>query len=177
MRHIPSVLALLPAVAFVAAAGCSRSGPAPPEAAGKTTPTVSPAEHAGGDAADDLSPITARLRVGMIRLGSELDASGDIAAGTDREEFTAGDPIFAALALEGIGAGSALSAAWIGPGETRLHEETAQVPRGATHLAFRAPETAAWAPGEYRVEIRLGDEVGGRGRFELRAPPVPGPAG
>jgi hypothetical protein len=169
--------ALLPAVAafsMLAAAGCSRSGPAPPETAGRTVATVWPTERAGRGQPGDLSPVAARLRVGTVRLGAELDASGDVAAPAAGDAFLPGDPIFAALGLEAVGEGSALAATWIGPGETKLHEETATVPRGVRHLAFRAPDTTGWTPGEYRVEIRLGDEIGGRARFEIRALPAGG---
>ena len=40
---------------------------------------------------------------------------------------------------------------------------------GSTFLTFKAPDTMSWKPGDYKVEIRLGDEVGGSEGFEIEA--------
>ena len=58
---------------------------------------------------------------------------------------------------------------WKGKDDLRLHEEVKTVPAGASHLTFEAPSTASWTPGNFEVEIFLGDEEGGSESFEIKA--------
>ena len=162
---------ILVTVAAALGAGCNRPvadrAQQEPE---KTTPMVSESERPGTQAPSDISQATAMTRVSDLELGSALGPNGDIADGSQRDDFAAGEPIFVAFEVGDVGAGSAVKAVWKGPDDLRLHEEIKTVVAGSTHLSFAAPSTKTWAPGNFEVEIYLGDEEGGSESFEIKAP-------
>ena len=153
------------------AVGCSR--PVAERAEYKpeeTTPTVSESERPGTQAPSDIAPVTAMARVSDLELGSAIGPNGDIAEGSARSDFAPGEPIFVALEVGDVGAGSAVKAVWKGAGDMRLHEEVKTVAAGTSHLSFAAPSTTSWPPGSFEVVIFLGDEEGGSESFEIKAP-------
>jgi hypothetical protein len=164
-------LILVTVAATAIGAGCNR--PAADRASRdveKTTPTVSETERPGTQAPSDIAPTTAMARVADLELGSALGPNGDIAEGSQRDDFAPGEPIFVAFEVGDVGTGSAVKAVWKGPDDLRLHEEVKTVAAGSTHLSFAAPSTKSWVPGNFEVEIYLGDEEGGSESFEIKAP-------
>lgn len=155
-------LAIAAALVF---GGCSKAPERAKVEPEKMTPTVTESERPGTSAPSDISPATARLRVSDLKVGSTLDAEGKVAENTD--EFDAGQDVAASIAVGDVGAGSRIKAVWIGPDEIRIHEEVKDVPTGTAFLIFRAPDTTAWAAGDYKVEIFLGDELAGSESFDI----------
>lgn len=162
-------LVVFAAAATIAAAGCNRAPEVAKVDAEKQTPMVSEREMPGTEARSDVAPPTAMTRVGDLELGSAVAPDGGIAEGAKRDDFAAGEKVFLAVAVGDIGAGSAVKAVWKGKDDVRLHEEVKTVAAGASHLTFEAPNTATWAPGNFEVEIFLGDEEGGSESFEIKA--------
>jgi len=131
----------------------------------KTTPQVASQEQPGTSAPSDIAPTTAMARVENLKVGPELGPDGAVKENID--DFDPGEPIYASITVGDIGVGSAVEVVWTGPNDAKLHSEVKDVLQGTTVLVFQAPNTATWAPGDYAVEIRLGDEVGGREAFEI----------
>jgi hypothetical protein len=162
-------LVVFAAAVSIAAAGCNRAPDVAKSDAEKQTPMVSEREMPGTEAQSDVSAPTAMARVGDLELGSAVAPDGGIAEGAKRDDFAPGEPVYLSVAVEDIGAGSAVKAVWKGKDDVRLHEEVKTVPAGASHLTFEAPSTASWTPGNFEVEIFLGDEEGGSESFEIKA--------
>lgn len=152
-------------VAASLAFACAKKDDTASKAPEATTPQVASQELPGTAAQSDIAPTTARARVEELKVGPELGADGAVKENVD--DFDPGQPIYASIAVGDIGVGSAVEAVWKGPDDTRIHSEVKDVLQGATVLVFQAPNTASWKPGDYAVEIRLGDEVGGREGFEI----------
>ena len=166
---MPRTLILVVAVAALGA-GCNRPAQRATHDAEATTPTVSESERPGTQAPSDIAPTTAMARVDDLALGSAIGPNGDIAEGAERKDFAPGEPIFVAFEVGDVGAGSAVKAVWKDKDDLRLHEEVKTVVAGTSHLSFAAPSTKSWAPGNFEVEIYLGDEEGGSESFEIKAP-------
>lgn len=131
----------------------------------KTTPTVSETERPGSAAPSDITAMTAQVRISDLKVGPALGADGAVAENTDN--FTAGDAVHASVAVGDAGAGSKVKAVWSGPNEQRIFEEVLEVKQGAAFLVFRSPDTKTWAPGDYKVEIFLGDELASSESFDI----------
>ena len=152
-------------LAALLAVGCAREperAEANPE---ETTPAVTGEEIAGNEAQSDITATTALTRVEELKVGAQLGTDGAVSDAADN--FKPGEKIYVSLAIGDISAGSAVAAVWKGPEDQQIHSEVKSVPQGATHLVFEAPDTTAWEPGDYAVEIRLGDEVGGTEHFDI----------
>jgi hypothetical protein len=133
----------------------------------KTTPQVAEQEQPGTTATSDIASTTAKARVENLKVGPELGTDGAVKENID--DFDPGEPIYASITVGDIGVGSAVEVIWKGPDDMRIHSEVKDVLQGATVLVFQAPDTATWQPGDYAVEIRLGDELGGKEAFEIEA--------
>lgn len=163
------LIALTAALAASLTLGCAKKDldRAVPDPA-TTTPRVSETERPGSDSPSDITAATARMRVSDLKVASIFGADGAVVENIDN--FTAGQPIVASIAVGDVGAGSAVEAIWWGPSDLRIHSEVKTVNAGATHVRFEAPPTANWAVGSYKIDIRLGDEIAETETFELQAP-------
>jgi hypothetical protein len=161
-RRFTAGTAIAAALLAFACAKKQETASAEPE---KTTPQVAEQEQPGTTAASDIAPTTARARVEDLKVGPELGTDGAVKENVD--DFDPGEPIYASIAVGDIGVGSAVEVIWKGPDDTRIHSEVKDVMQGTSVLVFQAPNTASWKPGDYAVEIRLGDELGGREAFEI----------
>ena len=161
-----SKFVLAATVLFVPALAVARNGDDPATTdPKKTTPVVTEHERSGDDAQSDISPATARARVENLKVGIDLATNGSVA--DNKDKIYPGQALYASISVEHIGAGSAVEALWKGPEDRRMGSEVKKVMAGSSYLTFRAPDTAGWEPGEYRVEIRLGDELGGKEDFKI----------
>ena len=133
----------------------------------ETTPTVSETERPGNEAPSDITPATARLRISDLKVGPQLGADGAVAENVD--ELLPGDMVHASVAVGDVAAGSAVKAVWIGPDDKRLGESVKDVAQGLSFLTFDAPDTTAWMPGDYKVEIYLGEAAAAGTRLSLGA--------
>jgi hypothetical protein len=158
--------------ALTALAGCAKETKRAESDMSKTTPTVTETERPGQEAASDINPMTARLRVSDLKVGRALGADGAVAENVD--ELKPGEAVHASVAVGDVGAGSKIKAVWLGPDGQRLGDEVKTVEAGVAYLAFRAPETSTWSAGDYKVEIYLGDELAASNGFDLvaQAPPA-----
>lgn len=154
--------AVLAALLAVACAREPEQATTDPE---QTTPQVAVEEQPGTESPSDITATTAMARVEDLKVGPELGTDGAVTENTDN--FKAGDKIYASIAVGDIGVGSKVAVVWKGPEDQQIHTEIQDVQQGSTHLVFEAPDTSAWEPGDYAVEIRLGDEVGGSESFDI----------
>ena len=162
LKLIPTAVALAGTLAF---AGCSREVKQAKVEPSATTPTVTETERPGNEAPSDITPMTARARVSDLKVGPQVGADGAVVKNVD--EVLPGETIHASIAVGDIGAGSKVKAVWLGPDDQRLGEDVKGVAQGLTFLTFNAPDTTAWAPGDYKVEIYLGDELAGSESFDI----------
>ncbi|MGH7856122.1 MAG: hypothetical protein ACREQY_02245 [Candidatus Binatia bacterium] len=165
MRISRTITAGTAVVATLFAFGCAKRTETATTDPEQTTPQVAEQELPGTSAPSDIAPTTAMARVEELKVGPELGPDGAVKENVD--DFDPGEPIYASIAVGDIGVGSAVEAIWTGPDDTRIHSEVKDVLQGATIVVFQAPNTASWKPGDYAVEIRLGDELGGREGFEI----------
>lgn len=166
-----TIIAAGTALAALLFAGCAKEPKRAERDSDKTTPTVTETERPGSAAPSDITPITAAVRISDLRVDTALDAEGKVAENQDN--LNAGDAIHASIAVGDVGAGSKVKAVWLGPEGVRLFDETKEVAAGVAFLAFHAPSTRAWAAGDYKVEIYLGDELASSESFDI-AEPRPG---
>jgi hypothetical protein len=145
--------------------GCAREKKVAETEPSEMTPTVSETERPGNEAPSDITPATARLRVSELKVGPQLGTDGAVVDNVD--EVLPGEKVHASIAVGDVAAGSAVKAVWIGPDEKRLGESVKDVSQGVKFLSFDAPDTKAWAPGDYKVEIYLGDELAGSESFDI----------
>ena len=83
------------------------------------------------------------------------------------DNLHAGEAIYASIAVGDVGSSSKIKAVWLGPEGVRIYDETKDVAAGVAFLAFQAPSTHAWAPGDYKVEVYLGDELASSESFDI----------
>ena len=131
----------------------------------KMTPTVTETERPGTEAPSDINPMTAKLRISDLKVGPRLGTDGAVAENVD--EILPGEPVLASVAVGDVGAGSVVKAVWLDPNEGRIAQEVKPVNAGAAFLVFTAPDTASWKPGDYKVEIYLGDELASSESFDI----------
>ena len=162
-KYIVAAAALLaPAFAF------ARMGDDPATTdSKKTTPVVTEHERSGTAAKSDISSATARARVEDLKVGNNLGTNGAVA--DNKDKMFPGETVYASISVEHIGAGSKVEAVWKGPEDRRMFSEVKNVVAGSRYLTFTSPDTSNWEPGNYRVEIRLGDELGGKEDFKIMA--------
>lgn len=129
--------------------GCSREQ-IPTEAA--------EGEIAGTALSDDVNPIAAQSWIDDVRLGVALGPDGSIGEQAERDMFTAGDPILVSMSTKDAPPAAAVRVVWMTPDGNPAHEEEKSVSGGQEFLSFEALDTSRWPPGEYRVEVWVGDE-------------------
>jgi hypothetical protein len=145
-------------------AGCG-FGPGGSTEPGATT-AVSSSEIPGGHASNDLSPIAAQRFLDNVRLGSGLDAEGqvpqDLVAGT----FASGSPIYLSAEVTDAPAGSLVEVALLAEVTTEpIWREQKAVPSGRSYLSFEVDDRLP--PGRYRAQWTIGDETVARREFVI----------
>lgn len=156
------------ALAALLFAGCAKEPKRAERDYEKTTPTVTETERPGSAAPSDITPVTAAARISDLKVGTVLDTEGKVAENQDN--LNAGDVVHASIAVGDVGAGSKVKAVWLGPEGVRISDEIKNVAAGVAFLVFHAPSTQGWAPGDYKVEIYLGDELASSESFDIVAP-------
>lgn len=156
------------ALAALLFAGCAKETKRAERNPDNTTPTVTETERPGTAAPSDITAATAAARISDLRVGTVLDADGNVK--DNQDNLNAGDVLHASIAVGDVGAGSKVKAVWLGPEGLRISDEVKEVAAGVTHLAFHAPSTHGWAAGDYKVEIYLGDELASSEGFDIVAP-------
>jgi hypothetical protein len=142
-------------------AACGRDETAEPPA-GTTT-----AEQPGLNSPTDIAPTTAQSWIDDVTLGSELAADGSMATGKTGDDFAPGQPVHLSMEVGDAPPNSTVKVVWYGPNETKVGEETKPVVAGQKYLAFSATETKAWAKGDYRAEVWIGDEKVNQQQFQI----------
>lgn len=167
MRNSTTMAAIPAGAALVALlfAGCANEPKRAERDFDKTTPSVTETERPGSAAPSDITPVTAAARISDLKVGTTLDAEGKVTENQDN--LKAGDTVHASLAVGDVGAGSKVKAVWLGPEDVRIFDETKDVAAGVAFLAFHAPSTHGWAPGDYKVEVYLGDELASSESFDI----------
>ncbi|MEO8379810.1 MAG: hypothetical protein ABI779_09120 [Acidobacteriota bacterium] len=163
MKTLASLALSLSLVAFVA---CKKTE----QATGgdvQVPQTATTSEIAGTTSPNDLNPVAAQSYIDDVTIGHELGADGTVPAGQGGDDFAPGQPIHIAMKVKDAPAGAAVKLVWYGPNETKINEEQKDVPAGATTLAFSATNTAAWAKGDYRAEVWIGDEKVNTQQFQI----------
>lgn len=168
MMRMSTTVAAGMAAAALLFAGCANEPKRAEREPEKTTPTVTETERPGSAAPSDITPVTAAARISDLKVGTVLDAEGKVAENQDN--LNAGDAVHASIAVGDVGAGSKVKAVWLGPEGVRISDETKNVVAGMAFLAFHAPSTHGWTPGDYKVEIYLGDELASSEGFDIVAP-------
>jgi hypothetical protein len=153
--------------ATVLVVGCAKKTETASTDPDETTPGVAATEQPGTQSPTDIAPTTAQARVEELKVGPQIGADGAVTE--NKDDIKAGEPLYASISVEDIGVGSSVEAVWKGPDDAQISSEIKRVAMGSTYLTFKAPDTASWKPGDYKVEIRLGDEVGGSEGFEIEA--------
>ena len=120
------------------------------------------------DSPDDISAAKARSKIEDLKVGTALGTNGAVL--DNKDDIHAGEPVYASFKTEELAIGTAIRAVWRGPDpdNARIQEETKNVTAGTRFMVFRAPETRFWKPGEYHVDIRIADELGGTEDFKIR---------
>jgi hypothetical protein len=161
------LLAALLVAALPFALGCKPKEGAEPDDASDTAAQATEGEIAGTNQPSDLNPVEAQTMVDDVTIGHQVGADGTIAVADQGDDFAPGDPIYVAMRVADTPAGSAVKVVWYGPGETRIGEDQKTVNTGDQHLSFKAADTAAWAKGDYRAEVWIGDEKVNTQQFQI----------
>jgi hypothetical protein len=159
MKKILLLLAVAMLAVFVVA--CGRDETAEPPAA---TTTV---EQPGTSSPADVAPITAQTWLDDVTIGSELAPDGSMAAGKTGDDFAPGQPIHLTIETGDAPPAAVVKVVWYGPNETKIGEENKPVVSGQKYLSFTAADTAAWAKGDYRAEVWIGDEKVNTQQFQI----------
>ena len=156
MRTMAAGLAL---TVLLVACGRDETAEAP-----ATTTTV---EQPGVGSPADVAPTTAQSWLDDVTIGSELAADGSMATGKTGDDFAPGQPIHIAIETGDAPPGAIVKLVWYGPNETKIGEENKPVVAGQKYLNFTATDTKAWAKGDYRAEIWVGDEKVNTQQFNI----------
>jgi hypothetical protein len=141
--------------------GCGR------EEAKEAPPTATTQEQPGADSPSDVSPVNAQTWIDDVTIGSELGADGAIPAGKTGDDFAPGQAVHVAMEVGDAPQNAAVKVVWYGPNETKIGEETKPVTAGQKYLTFTATDTTAWAKGDYRAEVWVGDEKVNQQQFQI----------
>lgn len=136
-------------------AGCKKEAPPPPPA-----PPPAPKAEA---------PAPAPVSVASITLGKAIGADKKVTAATDT--FAKADTVYASVDTTGTG-NATLKAKWT----YHKGDKTADVSESADTIAATGPATtefhvskpSGWPPGDYQVEIFLGDKSAGKKKFTVK---------
>ncbi len=148
-------------VLSVSLVACGRDETAEPPA------TVTTAEMPGTSSPTDIAPITAQTWLDDVTIGSELAPDGSMLTGKGGDDFAPGQPIHIAIETGDAPPTAAVKVVWYGPNETKIGEENKPVVAGQKYLNFTAADTKAWAKGDYRAEIWIGDEKVNTQQFQI----------
>ena len=139
-------------------AGCKKEAPPPPPPPPPPAPKV-----------EAPPPAPAGVAVGTITLGKAIGADKKVTAAMD--SFAKGDTIYAAVETTGTGTES-LKAKWTfhkGDKAADVNESTETLnASGPAVTAFHVAKPSGWPPGDYQVEIFLGDKSAGVKKFTVK---------
>ncbi len=138
-------------------AGCKKEEPPPPP-----PPPAAPAPAPKVEA-------PAPVSVGAITLGKAIGADKKVTAAMDT--FAKGDTIYAAVETAGTG-NATIKAKWTyhkGDKAADVSEATETIAAtGPAVSAFNISKPSGWPPGDYQVEIFLGDKSVGAKKFTVK---------
>jgi hypothetical protein len=140
----------IPAFAVVLLlSACGGKKEAPKPAAGSAAAAATPAaEPTGAPAA---APANSQMRLDAFRLGYALGSDSQVRG--EGNAFAKGDKVFVSYGIRDAKAGSSTKVVWVkSPAGTKMSEESKPLPPDPGTVSFVA-ETAAWANGEYAVEM------------------------
>ena len=153
-----SIRYLMIAVIALGIAGCKKEAPPPPPPAPVPAPKV-----------EAPAPAAAAVSIGTITLGKTIGADKKVTAAMDT--FAKGDTIYAAVETAGSG-NATIKAKWTfhkGEKTADVSEATETIAAtGPAVSAFHVSKPSGWPPGDYRVEIFLGDKSAGMKKFTVK---------
>jgi hypothetical protein len=129
--------------------------------------TTTTTEMAGTTSPSDVAPVTAQTWIDDVTIGHEVGADGAMVTGKGGDDFAPGQPVIVTMEVGDAPPGSAVKVVWYGPGETKIGEESKPVVSGQKYLPFTATDTSAWAKGDYRAEVWIGDEKVNTQQFQI----------
>ena len=136
-------------------AGCKKEAPPPPPA-----PPPAPKVEA---------PAPAPVSVASITLGKAIGADKKVTAAAD--SFAKADTIYAVVETTGTG-NATLKAKWTyhkGDKSADVDESTSTIAAtGPATNEFHVSKPSGWPPGDYQVEIFLGDKSAGMKKFTVK---------
>jgi hypothetical protein len=137
-------------------AGCKKEAPPPPP----PPPAPAPAPKVEAPA-----PVS----VAGITLGKAIGADKKVTAATD--VFAKADTIYAVVETTGTG-NATLKAKWTyhkGDKSADVSEATSTIAAtGPASTEFHVSKPSGWPPGDYQVEIMLGDKSAGTKKFTVK---------
>jgi hypothetical protein len=155
MRFRLLVLALI--VATSAAFACKKTEEATTGTA-QTATAATTSEISGTASPNDLNPIKAQSYVDDVTIGHEVGADGTIPTGKTGDNFVSGQKIYIAMKVKDAPPNTAVKVVYNGPPDnTKVGEETKNVPAGATFMVFEK-DTKGWKKGDYAADVFVGDE-------------------
>jgi hypothetical protein len=107
----------------------------------------------------------AQAGTASLSLGSQVGADGRLAYHPDA--FKRGEPVIASVEAGTLPAGTTVRLTWTGPQGLPVAQEEIVVPPDARSITFKAQDTTAWTPGQYRVETTAGGTSLGSKTFTL----------
>jgi hypothetical protein len=169
MRLVPTALILILCLVLAA---CGKEADAPASTSDTAEAATDDAIAAAGDvdgtaAEPDLPPLPAGdFRVASVRLGSEIDAEGQVPA--PKDVFKPGDRIHAAVIGIGSSDGLTLSARWSTAEGTEIATAGQSLaPTAPTVTTFAIAQPGPWPAGESQVDIAINGRVVETGRFRV----------
>ena len=149
---------LMIAALLLGIAGCKKEAPPPPPPPPAPVPAPVPKVEA-----------PAPVSVGAITLGKAIGTDKKVSAAMDA--FAKSDTIYAAVETTGTGTAT-LKAKWTyhkGDKAADVSEATETlVSTGPAVSAFHVSKPSGWPPGDYQVEIFLGDKSAGSKKFTIK---------
>jgi hypothetical protein len=171
MRHVASVTTLSVVSLLTVLAGCGRDERAEaPAPAADTSARGTPEEQPGVASAADTSPVNAQTWIDDVTIGTQVNPDGSIPADKVGDDFAPGQPVTVTMEVGDAPANTPVKVVWFGPEATKIGEETKNVTSGEKYLPFTAKDTSAWAKGDYRAEIWVGDEKVNEQHFNVTSP-------
>ena len=127
-------------------------------------------QAAADNTSGTLSPSQAKAAVGDVAIGHQLGADGTIAADQKGNKFSAGQPVFVAIAIGTVPVSTPVTVDWYGPDGQQLATDQKTVTRKQSELSFASKDTTGWAPGDYHVDVSVGGQKVDTQRFDIAAP-------
>jgi hypothetical protein len=134
------------AVLLLSACGGKKEAPKPASSgAAASTPAAEPSQ------APAAAPASAQTHLDAFRLGYAFGPDSQVRG--EGNTFAKGDKVFVSYGIRDAKAGSSTKVVWVkSHAGTKVGEETKPLPPDPGTVSFVA-ETAAWANGEYAVEM------------------------